>query len=128
MILLDTCAALWWVFDKDKFSKKSRSYIDKMEASFGYISSITIWEIGLKMKRKKIEMPISIEELTSRMKQSRVIKIVPVDETLWIKSLKLRWKNQDPADRVIVATSMQFDVPLITSDQAIRRNHKNTVW
>ena len=129
MILLDTCAILWWVFNPSELSKKASLHIRKMESSFGYVSSISIWEIGIKVKKKKIEIPISIDELTSRLKRSRVIKIIPVDETIWINSIQLNWKNQDPADRVIVATASQLAVPIVTSDKEMRNAFKkNTIW
>ena len=60
MILLDTCALLWWVFDKNMFSKKAISYIKKMEDSSGHVSSISFWEIGIKIIKEKIEIPVSI--------------------------------------------------------------------
>ncbi len=128
MILLDTCALLWWVFDDKRFSRKARPYIRKMETSFGYISSISIWEIGIKINKKKIEIPISIEEFTARIKKSGVVKIIPIDEALWIKSLQLKWKNLDPADRIIVSTGIHLDAPIITSDKAIRAYHNKVIW
>ncbi|MGR3319305.1 MAG: type II toxin-antitoxin system VapC family toxin [Candidatus Anammoxibacter sp.] len=128
MILLDTCALLWWVFDKNMFSKKAISYIKKMEGSSGHVSSISFWEIGIKIIKERIEIPVSIEELVDKIKLSGLIKIAPVDESIWIHSLKLKWSNQDPADRVIVATATTLNVPIITSDKRIRKFHKNCVW
>ena len=128
MILLDTCALLWWVFDKNMFSKKAISYIKKMEDSSGHVSSISFWEIGIKIIKEKIEIPVSIEEFVDKIKLSGLIKIAPVDESIWIHSLKLKWSNQDSADRFIVATAITLNVPIITSDKRIRKFHKNCVW
>jgi len=128
MILLDTCAILWWVFDKDKLSKKALVGINKMESSSGYISSISIWEIGIKIVKKKIDIPVTIEELVAKIKLTGLIKIVPVDERIWINSLSLDWENNDPADRVIVATAANLDIPIITSDNAMRKYYKNCIW
>ena len=38
-----------------------------------------------------------------------------------LRSLALPWVHRDPADRVIVATALVRDVPLLTKDDAIQR-------
>ena len=48
------------------------------------------------------------------------IQFVPIDNELAIKSTKLPGTfHNDPADRMIVSTSIRFAVPLITSDKKI---------
>ncbi|WP_195763648.1 hypothetical protein [Duganella guangzhouensis] len=43
-----------------------------------------------------------------------------------IRSARL---NNDPADRIIVATAMQLNVPLVTIDAAMRAYpHVQTIW
>jgi PIN domain nuclease of toxin-antitoxin system len=37
--------------------------------------------------------------------------------------------HRDPADRILIALARRLDVPLVTSDRAIRRyRHVRTVW
>jgi PIN domain nuclease of toxin-antitoxin system len=49
-----------------------------------------------------------------------VVELLPVDTNTWLRSLALDWAHSDPADRVIVATALTHNVPLLTKDQVIR--------
>lgn len=100
-----------------------------MEQSGGYVSAISFWELGLKIKRKQLSIGIGIEEFARRIERSGVLEVVSVDTTLWLASLALPWEHRDPADRIIVATALSKGVPLLSKDEVIRRFKKvETVW
>lgn len=119
MILLDTHALLWWALDPDKLSEQAVRATERMEDEGGYASSISIWEIGLKAKNGKIELPITVDELARRIERGGVVDLVPVDTTTWLRSLSLDWSHRDPADRVIVATALRAEVPILTKDRIL---------
>ncbi len=119
MIVLDTHALLWWALDPDKLSERARNVIEGMEREGGFASAISVWELGIKVKRKKLELPISVEELARRIERGNVVELLPVDTNTWLRSLALDWDHPDPADRVIVATAIARSVPLLTKDQTI---------
>lgn len=119
MILLDTHALLWWALDPDQLSPKATEVADKMEAQGGFASSISIWELGVKIQRGKLDLGISIDEFARRVEQGGVVSLVPVDTTVWLASLALRWGHRDPADRVIVATALAKGVPILTKDATL---------
>lgn len=56
MVLLDTHALIWWTLDPDKLSKKAKKVCVEMERDKVYISSISIWEIGIKIKKNKLNL------------------------------------------------------------------------
>jgi PIN domain nuclease of toxin-antitoxin system len=91
-----------------------------MERDGGFASSISIWELGIKVQRGKLQMGIAIEDFARRVKQSAVVELIPVDAKTWLRSLALPWDHRDPADRVIVATALQLKVPVLTKDETIR--------
>lgn len=119
MIVLDTHALLWWALDPDKLSERALEMIERMEREGGAASSISIWELGIKVKRGKLELPISLDELVRRIERGGVVELVPVDTKLWLRSLTLEWEHSDPADRVIVATALAREWPLLTKDATI---------
>ena len=91
-----------------------------MEKDGGLASAISIWELGLKIRQGKVDMGIGIDEFARRLEKSGVVELVPVDTTTWLRSLALDWDHRDPADRVIVATALLLDLPILTKDQPIR--------
>jgi PIN domain nuclease of toxin-antitoxin system len=119
VILLDTHALLWWALDPEQLSTTATQKLAEMERHGGYASSISIWELGIKVTRGKLDMGIGIEELVRRIERSAAVELVPVDTTVWLRSLALDWDHRDPADRVIVATALLRGVPLLTKDESL---------
>lgn len=120
MIVLDTHALLWWALDPDRLSAEASRVVSEMERRGGFASAISIWELAIKVKRGKLELPLSVEELTRRLERGGVIQLVAVDSDTWLRSVALPWEHRDPADRVIVATALMRGLPLLTKDAAIR--------
>lgn len=128
VIVLDTHVLLWWALDPAQLSATASDIVVRMERERGYASAISIWELGTKVKRGKLELPISVFELARRIEQSAV-ELVPVDTEIWLASIELAWEHRDPADRVIVATAVSKNVPLLTKDDTIRSaGLVETIW
>jgi PIN domain nuclease of toxin-antitoxin system len=119
MIVLDTHALLWWALDPEKLSPRGRTLVERMEHEGGFASAISIWELGIKVQRGKLELPIAIEEFARRLERGGVVELLPVDTNTWLRSLSLPWAHTDPADRVIAATALLRGLPLLTKDEAI---------
>ena len=56
MIVVDTHVLLWWALDPDSLSDEARRLTDEMERHGGYASAISIWELGVKVKRRKLDL------------------------------------------------------------------------
>lgn len=126
MVVLDTCTLLWWTLAPDKLSSEAARKIDSCDDV--YISSISIWEIGIKIKRGKLVIPISLNRYIDCLKETGNLTIIPVDELIWLKNIDLDWDRRDPADRTIVATAILRDLPLITADTAIIDYYDKAIW
>jgi PIN domain nuclease of toxin-antitoxin system len=128
-VVLDTHALLWWALDPDQLSTEARRVVGDMERQGGFASTISFWEIGMKCQRRKLALPITIDELARRIERGGVVELVPVDSAIWLRSLSLPWSHSDPADRVIVATALAKGLPLLTKDQAIRSfDGVDSIW
>lgn len=126
MVVLDTSALIFWTLDRNKLSAKAESVLVQKQPKF--ISAISIWEIGLKVKQGKLGIPVPIQEYVKQLNQIDDFEILPVDTKTWLKNLELDWDHKDPADRTIVATASLLDCPLITSDQKMLAYYSQTVW
>ena len=128
MIILDTHALLWWTLDPAEMSPKAYKLCSEVGLNRGFISSISIWEIGVKIENKKLDIGMTIESYLEKIESLNILKIVPVDENIWIESLALKWEHRDPADRVIVATARLKKLQIITRDNKISAFYKETIW
>jgi PIN domain nuclease of toxin-antitoxin system len=126
MVVLDTSALLFWTLDPAQLPASAAEAIQSADRVL--VSSIAIWEIGIKIKRGRLAIPISVREYAERLKSVDQVEILPVDELTWIESIDLDWEHRDPADRVMVATATRFGCPLVTSDGVIARFYAKSVW
>ncbi len=129
MILLDTHALLWWALDPVRLSKAGAKVVEAMEEEGGYASSISVWELGIKVQRGQLELPITVDELARRVERGGVVELVSVDTKTWLRTLSLDWAHRDPADRVIVATALIKEVPVLTKDKTLHDfDEVDCVW
>jgi len=126
MIVLDTSALIYWTLDPARLSEKARQAIEHAEQIV--ISSISIWEIGLKVKHNQLVLPLSMPDYVKRLDRLEALEILAVDVQTWLDNLDLPWEHRDPADRTIVALATRFGCPLITSDRVIAGYYQKTVW
>ena len=126
MILLDTSALLFWTVEPEKLSARAAVVI--AEADRIFISSMSIWEVGLKATKGKLALPGSPREYLQIVENLKRTEILPVDEQIWLKNVELDWPHRDPADRTIVATATLLDCPLVTSDVAMRDFYPKAIW
>ena len=126
MIILDTSALIYWTLDQEKITTAARQAIEQSDHLLA--SSISIWEIAIRVKKNKLEIPLSVEEYTARLMKVDRLDFLAVDVPSWLASVALDWENRDPADRVIVATSTLHDCSLITSDRQIAKFYSKTIW
>jgi len=121
IVVLDTHIWIWWVSDPSQLSKKAKQRIDEASASSSiYISSISVWEITLLVSRNRLKLAMNVEDWISRCEALPFLNFVPVDNLIARKANNLsNYKYRDPADRMIIATSITLGGTLITKDRKI---------
>ena len=126
MIVLDTSALIFWTLDPQRLSPKAKQALE--QADHILISSISLWEIALKVKRQKLDIPLPMNEYVDRLRQLGSLEILAVDIQTWLDNVDLPWDHRDPADRTIVALAVRNNCPLITSDEMIANFFAKTIW
>jgi PIN domain nuclease of toxin-antitoxin system len=67
MILLDTCALLW-TMNQDPMLQAARRVISRAASDGGlYVSPVSAWEIGLLVRRGRLELEIAVESYIDRV-------------------------------------------------------------
>jgi PIN domain nuclease of toxin-antitoxin system len=131
MILLDTHAWVWWVNGQPSLSRKADRSIQQAARSAGvYVSSISVWEITQLVARGRLELTMDVESWVAKSEAMPFLHFVPVDNAIALKSVRLPEPlHNDPADRMIIATSTILGFPLVTRDKRILDYpHVNTIW
>lgn len=120
MILIDTNILVWLTSSPEKLTPNAKKYVNQARKSKEiFVSSISIWEIALLIKKKRLSFKIGFDSWLSKVKQLSYLKFMDIDVEIAVKSVQLNWSNQDPADRIIVATAQNLGTKVITSDRKI---------
>lgn len=130
MILLDTNALIWWSTAPEKLSRKARQIIDDtIKKEEILVSSISIWEVYLLVKKNRVGFFIDVDSWLEKLEGLEFIKFIPVDNKIASQSVKLDFENSDPADKIIVATALTFGAKLVTADKKILNYSKvQSIW
>jgi PIN domain nuclease of toxin-antitoxin system len=126
MLVLDTSALLYWTLDPARLTLKAEQAIQKADRIL--LSSISVWEIALKVKRGKLILPITLQDYVARLAHLDGLEIQSVDVQAWLDNLDLPWEHRDPADRTIVGLAVRLGCPLVTSDRVIAEFYPKTIW
>lgn len=115
MILLDTCALLWLVEGSDRISEDVRARIDS--EPIVSVSAISALEIGLKSRSGKLQLPMPAGEWWARACEHHAINVLLIEPSTLIRSTELPYIHKDPVDRIIIATALDANAPVVTSDE-----------
>ena len=126
MFVHDTSALIYWTLDPDHLTENAKETIKQADQIV--ISSMSVWEIGLKVKQGKLDIPIPISHYAERLNRLDRLVIQNVTVNAWLENLALEWVHRDPVDRTIVATAQLLSCPLVTSDKETTSFYKNTIW
>jgi PIN domain nuclease of toxin-antitoxin system len=130
MIVLDTHVWVWWVSGSEALSQSvNRSLQESMEAEAVHVSSISVWEVCLLVKRGRLELTMDVSDWVAASEAIPFLSFVPVDNRIAQMSVSLPDLHEDPADRIIVATALTLGAALVTRDQRLRSwPGVETIW
>ena len=129
MIVLDTCAIIWDALDNSKLSPKAKNAIE-LNARELIISDISIWEISMLIKKKRLVVDDSASGFVHLVLQSRNYQVQEITPEIAELSVNFGSEiNNDPADRLIAATSVLGNAPVVTADENLRgATMLETIW
>ena len=118
MLVLDTQALVWLLFDDPRLGQQARLEIDRawLEDDAA-VSAMTFWEIALLHQGRRLTLLRGIGAWRETVLQTGLTEI-PVDGAIGIRANELEDFHRDPADRIIVATALGGH-RLVTSDRRI---------
>ena len=72
---------------------------------------------------------MSTRDLFREFQQIDHIEMTDIGVKEWLDSIELAWEeNKDPADRVITAFALKKELPIVTSDEKIKKFYKKVIW
>ena len=125
----DTHALIWFMTGDPKLSIDARRAFERTDRrdEHIYIPCIIFFELLYLVDKHKIDA--DFDSVISMISSSSNYKIEPLCLPIIEASRKISMeKVRDPWDRLIAATSIHLDLPLITTDKSLTNLGIQTVW
>lgn len=124
--LLDTHVFLWWVTDNNKLPENARALIsDKRNELF--LSSASVWEIMIKSKIGKIDLPTDPQKFLKKQVKLNYITILNITIEHSLATYNLPEIHKDPFDRMLIAQAIVEKMTIVTSDSFIKQYNVQTI-
>ncbi len=120
MIILDTHIWVWWVHGDKQLTQIQIEIIEANETEIIGVSAISCWEIAKLVEYKRLVLPVSLNEWFEQALNYPGIQLLELTPQIAVTSTQLPGNfHRDPADQMIVATALEHNCPLVTSDSKI---------
>ena len=118
-MILDIHTLLWVDCNDPKLAAMARLQIEAdWRAGLLVVSAISFWEATMLAERDRISLPTSPERWRANWLRAGLVEI-PINGWIALQSYQLTNFHLDPADRFIVVTALDRDLPLMTADKNI---------
>ena len=120
MIVLDTHVLIWAVQGNTRLGQRSIDLIERTTAdSSALIPAICAWEVFNVEAKGTVVLPGGAPRWMRQVLKRPGFVVAALDADIALATAALTWEHRDPADRMIVATALHHDAPLLTADRKI---------
>ncbi len=131
MIVVDTHVIIWDALKPEMLSKNAKKNIEQANERDGILfCEISLWEIAMLVKKERISIDASFQNFIKLVFSSNKYQFQGITPEIAELSTQLPEEvNKDPADRIIAATSLIHNIPLITKDSnLLKADSITTIW
>ncbi|MGI9027382.1 MAG: type II toxin-antitoxin system VapC family toxin [Candidatus Saccharimonadales bacterium] len=114
-MLLDTNILIWLFTDRSKIGKTTLRTLERADTLAVHVASLH--EVAIKQRLGKLGN--LFDELIIQIKEQRITRLAVTDAQLQAYILLNQEPHRDPFDLLIVATAIQLQLPLVTSDKRL---------
>ena len=132
MIVLDTHVLVWWVDgEMKKLSRKARQALEQHgRRNELLVCSLSFFEITTLERRGRLRFKMPASDWLSQVRRLPEYRIQPLTDEIAERAGQFGDTFPgDPADRMIAATALLREVPLVTYDEKLRGvEYLKTIW
>ncbi len=131
MIAVDTHILIWDALSPSRLSSVAVDAIAEANQADGIVvADISLWEIAMLIQKGRLQVATECHIFLNLILQANQIHVHPITPQIAALSTQtLSSINADPADRLIVATALAADIPLVTADRNLRNSDEiKTIW
>ena len=130
LTICDTHVLIFWQDDPKRLGKKAKAALDAALAEKQLACcDISFWEIAMLVRAGRLRNDIDTARYINDLCLTLSLTVLPVTAEIAALSQADIFTHKDPADRLIAATAIRHNAPLITSDRKLKAvKELNVVW
>ena len=128
--ICDTHILIFWQDDPMRLSASAQNAINAgLKDKTLACSDISFWEIAMLIHFGRLRDDISPVQYMSDLRLALSLTVLPITPEIASLSQRNFFLHKDPADRLIAATAIHHNAPLITADKKLREvKQLNVIW
>lgn len=120
MIVLDTHIWFWWINnDYQSLGPVRQEQIASAETIA--VSVISCFEIAWLERHRRISLPCQPSEWFEKALGLSGIELLPITPAIATRAVNMHEHHSDPQDRIIIATAVEYNAKLMSSDGKFSR-------
>ena len=116
-LLLDTHLLLWAALFPERLPKKASRLMNELGNTL-YFSTVSIWEISIKLTRPRADLEIDVRQWRSGLLDNGYQELT-INSLHAMSVRDLPDIHKDPFDRLLLAQAMREDLTLVTADEIL---------
>ena len=126
-LLLDTFTFVSLVSDPYKLGGTARTVLDDPTNRF-FLSDASVLEICLKYNDGTLEMPEAPRSWIKKQCDIWQVRSLAITREHSFRLSELAYHHDDAIDRILVATALAEELPIVTEDKNIQKYPVSVIW
>jgi len=116
--LLDTHARFWYLTGSERLPRTLVRAIDSAPGQV-WLSPISVWELGMLDERGRVRLHGGLRSWAEDAQLRFPVRDAAITREVATVCLEVDLPHRDPADRLLAATALVYDLTLLTVDDRL---------
>jgi PIN domain nuclease of toxin-antitoxin system len=125
--LLDTMVWLWSVGPTELIGSRGLEILRDGKQDL-YLSAASSWEIAIKTKLGKVDLPEPPSRYVPKRTAAQGIHSLSITQSHTLNVYDLPLHHSDPFDRLIIAQALAEGMAVLTSDRMFKKYEVEIIW
>ena len=126
-LLLDSNTVVWFLEGAPQLSDPAANLIEN-GASRPLVSSVTAWELAVKVGLGKLRLPYGLGEEFDLTVEQNGFEILPLSSAALERTSRLPDHHRDPFDRLLVAEALEHSATIVSRNEIFDAYGVKRVW
>jgi PIN domain nuclease of toxin-antitoxin system len=117
-LILDTHVWVRWVAAGESLTSRQLETIEGADSVA--VSAVSCWEVVYLAKKGRLELPMEVPDWLRSATEGCDVSVIGIGQGVAVRAATLPDVHRDPADRFIIATSLLYNMHLMSFDEKFK--------